>query len=336
MRKIRYITLILFIFLILNSLYSKESIAYVDSDRLILINFKGQKIKEIKLPIKIQKKHEINLCRGVTVDYSLFGKNFSLKKDIICFVGIDNKIHWYNWKKKREKKIPNGPYYFTEKKCGNKEIIEWIDFSEDKELIVLSVRPECETNEECEKSTPFPDYSTVVILHLKTGKKEIIDDEEGLGTYKPLISNDNIIYQEGDKFIIYKPFCRTKREIIIDEKKSHLKKSFAELLDYVKIIKQRILFINWVGFTRIVSYNLDTDKYKIIANMKKKIIGSFSFRDISSDCKYILLVKNVSDLNMGDEYSSMISIIDIQKVKRTEVKKVKEGVEWAQFYEEDN
>jgi len=336
MRK-KYIILFLVIFLFGIKGSTKEYIAYGEKDKIVIVDFKGKIIKQIKLPQKIGTG------------------GFKIEKDEICFIGEDKRIYWYDLKKRKIKESISGPFFAKSKVLKNlglypdgKNILwkwegEKLSLWDCKKIkgkryvLLRSVSNKVMyKKEESEKWKRYREcdspivYVDILIKDGKIIKRWLLGIAEYLDDVK-ILDEDKLIYTELDSLSIYDLNDNKFYDIGSGCKDLFIKPCPKKIVSFfIEVIREEKIYL---------SYNSD-DRFLKIISMKKEDLLKKRWKTkhfyYSEDTKWI------GQRAIFDIKKNYILFGDNQN--RIGIYDIKTGKEWyigtsesnAQFYEEDN
>ncbi|MCK4761472.1 MAG: hypothetical protein KAW12_04670 [Candidatus Aminicenantes bacterium] len=280
------------------------------------MNIKGEIQKKIEIPYFIET-------------------DYVVKKDVICFVSKDRKIHWYNWKKKVEKKLPEGPFIYSEK-CNGPEIYNNIDFSVKDRILTFDVRPEYVIDMPGDINAKKYNYQELIelseIFLININDQKLVRITNNGSSIRPSLYKDKILFHEGVSVILLDIKNKDRLnllELYLEyEKKDKFKKYTG--LGLIKIINDDLILFEYNysdgKLEKIVEFNLTKNQFKILSklrdNKKEKNIYLQHLSDISMDRKKLLLIEDNSKI-----YCLNLEDMKLKVIKETKVKFLK-----AKFY----
>lgn len=300
---------------------NEELIAYNDNNSIILIDFKGQIKEKIQLPRKIKNE-------------------FNIKEDVVCYVGEDGEIYWYNWKNCNEQKLISGPYLYKKHVDKNvtydygSEIYFDIDFSIERGIIVFSIRPEYLTytynSGNIEKHRTHG-LTRIGLLDIK--KKIFIKVTEENNDYTPTIYKDKIVRTANHTIVISD--MNGKNEVSLYEtyrKYFNINDKWSPLR-LLRIIDGTVIFFEYGHnndldapvIKKICTFAFTNQKFEVLYNFQncknKDFLNLKYLKSISRDLRYLLNFKN-----------GQIYLVDLKHMKKILLKEIENKKASLVFY----
>ena len=261
-------------------------IAYSEEKNICLIDIDGNIKQRIDLPIEI-------------------GGDFILKDDVVCFVGKDRQIHWYNWKAGREERLPRGPYIYKDSRFNGLEVYNDIDIDTKNKKIAFSLGPEYSFTEDKDPKDrrKVPDSlndSLFLIGLIDIRKNEFIQVTKQDRSRHPAIFRDKIVYVSAI-LIIIKDIETGNETNISDRYKEYyrIQKRYV-YLNVPKMENGKVFFAEHSTdvpalITRICSYALGDGTFEIVHDLEKefpKEMILLDWADIAEKGRFLLAVNN--------------------------------------------